>query len=76
MIGKTGVSERTNKHLRGNPTREEQLQISLALLKGTYRHGKSMLDLGCGLGIVEEMIFNEIPRMRVTGMDSYQSMLE
>jgi ubiquinone/menaquinone biosynthesis C-methylase UbiE len=48
----------------------------LALLKGTYLAGKSILDLGCGSGIVEEMIFEEIPGARVIGIDSSQAMLE
>lgn len=70
------AAEWTRKPLRGNPTREEQLQILLALLKGTYRAGEVILDLGCGSGIVEEMIFSEVPGARVVGIDSSQPMLE
>jgi ubiquinone/menaquinone biosynthesis C-methylase UbiE len=70
------ASEWTRNHLRGNPAREEQLRILLALLKGTYRAGEFILDLGCGSGIVEEMIFEEIPDARVVGVDSSQAMLE
>jgi ubiquinone/menaquinone biosynthesis C-methylase UbiE len=45
-------------------------------LKGTHLAGESILDLGCGSGIVEEMIFDEVPGVRVVGMDSSQIMLE
>lgn len=65
-----------NRHLRGNPTREEQLQILVALIKGTYRPGLEILDLGCGSGIVEERIFQEIPGVHVVGVDFSPVMLE
>ena len=73
---KAFAAEWTRDPLRGNPTREEQLRILLALLKGTHAAGESILDLGCGSGIVEEMIFDEIPGARVVGIDSSRSMLE
>jgi len=62
--------------LRDNPAREEQLQILLTLVNGTYQVGQSILDLGCGSGIVEERLFQTIPGVRVVGIDSSPSMLE
>ena len=70
------AAEWTRVLLRGNPTREEQLEILLALLKETYRAGRPILDLGCGSGIVEEMIFKKISGVRVVGVDSSQAMLD
>ena len=73
---KSFAAEWTHDPLRGNPTREEQLRILLALLKGSCFAGKVILDLGCGSGIVEERIFEEVSGARVVGIDSSQAMLE
>lgn len=62
-------------HLRGNPAREEELQILVSLIKGTYRSGETILDLGSGSGIVEERILLEIPEAHVVGLDYSPAMI-
>jgi len=59
-----------------NPLRVEQLDILLALLEGEYQPGKAILDIGLGTGMVEELIFERIPRAYVVGVDFSEAMLE
>jgi ubiquinone/menaquinone biosynthesis C-methylase UbiE len=60
---------------RHTPTRPEQLDILLALLDDHFQPGKTMLDLGFGSGIVEEMIFKRIPTAQIVGIDSSPAMM-
>lgn len=62
--------------LSHNPTRKEQLDILLTLLASEYRQHTTILDIGMGSGIVEEMIFGRIPHAYVVGVDSSRAMLE
>ena len=41
-----------------NPTRPEQLDMLLSIIAAEYQAGDSILDLGFGSGLVEEMIFS------------------
>lgn len=61
--------------LEENPVRAEQLDILLSVLVEEYRSGEVILDLGAGSGIVEEMIFGQIPKARVIGVDSSAAMI-
>jgi ubiquinone/menaquinone biosynthesis C-methylase UbiE len=56
--------------------REEQLQILVALIKGTFKLGQTILDLGCGSGIVEESVLREILGVQIVGVDFSEVMLE
>src|SRR5438105_2051309 len=58
-----------------NPTRREQLDILLSILEAEYRQGATILDIGFGSGIVEEMIFQRIPGAYVVGVDASPAML-
>lgn len=58
-----------------NPTRPEQLDLMLTLIHDAYRPGDSVLDLGFGTGIIEEMIFQRIPTAHVVGVDSSPAMM-
>ncbi|MDO8505941.1 MAG: methyltransferase domain-containing protein [bacterium] len=60
----------------GNPTREEQLDILLAILADEYQEGKAILDIGFGSGLVEQTIFERIPNAFVVGVDSSKPMIE
>jgi ubiquinone/menaquinone biosynthesis C-methylase UbiE len=66
--------DRTN--LAGNPTRIEQLDILLSVVKQEYRTGKAILDLGIGSGQVAEMIFANRPEAYIVGIDYSSVMLD
>lgn len=59
-----------------NLTRLEQLDILLSILKDEYREGATILDIGMGSGLVEEMLFERIPYAKVVGADFSEPMLE
>ena len=59
-----------------NPTRPEQLDILLDLLQAEWRKDRTILDIGMGSGIIEEMIFKRLPEAYVIGVDSSRAMLE
>jgi len=57
-----------------NPTRREQLDILVSVLEGLWQPGGWLLDLGCGSGQVEQLIFDRIPDARVVGVDGSPAM--
>ncbi|MBZ0290584.1 MAG: class I SAM-dependent methyltransferase [Anaerolineae bacterium] len=59
-----------------NPTRPEQLVMQLSIIEAEYQPGDSILDLGFGSGLVEEMIFKRIPGAQIVGVDSSQAMMK
>lgn len=59
-----------------NPTRPEQLDMMLSIIEAEYEPGDTILDLGFGSGLVEEMIFKRIPGAEVVGVDSSQAMMK
>jgi SAM-dependent methyltransferase len=65
----------TNTSAEANPTRPEQLDILLTILADAYRPGATILDLGFGSGLVEEMIFQRIPGAQVVGVDASPAMM-
>ena len=58
-----------------NPVRAEQLDILVSILADEYRQGKTILDVGLGSGIVEELIFRRLPGAQVVGIDSSAAMV-
>jgi tRNA (cmo5U34)-methyltransferase len=58
-----------------NPVRAEQLDILLSVLQSEYRTGKTILDIGMGSGIVEEMIFQRMPGAQIVGIDASEPMV-
>jgi tRNA (cmo5U34)-methyltransferase len=65
----------TNTTAEANPTRPEQLDMLLTILADTYQPGATILDLGFGSGLVEEMIFQRIPGAQVVGVDASPAMM-
>ncbi len=59
-----------------NPTRLEQLDIMLTILRDEYLPGTVVLDIGMGSGQVEEMLFKRIPEVYVVGTDFSEAMLD
>jgi tRNA (cmo5U34)-methyltransferase len=59
-----------------NPTRPEQLDIMLNIIEAEWRKDCTILDIGIGSGIVEEMIFARLPEAYVIGVDGSRAMLE
>jgi tRNA (cmo5U34)-methyltransferase len=59
-----------------NPSRPEQLDILLSIITDHYRPDKTILDLGIGTGLVEEMLFQRIPQAQLVGVDAASAMLE
>lgn len=59
-----------------NPSRPEQLDMLLTLLEAEYQPGKTVLDLGMGSGLVEEMLFKRVTEAQVVGVDASQAMLK
>ncbi len=58
-----------------NPSRPEQLDMLLTLIADEYQPGKTILDLGIGSGLVEEMLFARIPEAQVAGVDASAAMI-
>lgn len=61
--------------LEGNPTRFEQLDLILFLLKRRLSPNAAILDLGIGSGKVEEKLLHLRPDVRVVGVDASEAML-
>jgi cyclopropane fatty-acyl-phospholipid synthase-like methyltransferase len=47
----------------------------LAILEDEFEPGKTILDLGYGSGIVEQMIFERIPQAQIVGVDRSEAMM-
>ena len=61
------------RHLCGNPVRAEHLTLLLSITK-QLADGK-ILDLGCGSGLVAQMVLDRLPRATLVGIDSSTAML-
>ena len=61
-------------HLEGNPTRAAHLELLLELL--AQAGAQRVLDLGCGSGLVAEMVLERLPAAEVWGLDASDPMLE
>ncbi len=61
---------------RTHPVRAEHLGIITSILKDNYKDDGSILDIGCGSGQVEELIFQKIPKAKIIGVDSSEEMLQ
>lgn len=59
-----------------NPSRPEQLDMLLTILADHYQPDTSILDLGMGTGLVEELLFQRLPQAQVVGVDASSAMLE
>ncbi len=59
-----------------NPSRAEQLDMLLTIIADHYQPDKTILDLGIGTGLVEEMLFKRIPQAQLVGVDASFAMLE
>ncbi len=59
-----------------NPSRPEQLDMLLTIIADHYQSGKTILDLGMGTGLVEDLLFQRIPQAQVIGVDASTAMLE
>jgi tRNA (cmo5U34)-methyltransferase len=59
-----------------NPTRPEQLDMMLSIIEDEFQPGDTILDLGFGSGLVEEMIFKRITGAKVVGVDASQAMMK
>ena len=62
------------RHLTGNPARAEHLSLMLALLDQVAAGW--ILDLGCGSGLVAQMVLDQKPDARIVGLDSSTAMLQ
>lgn len=60
---------------RYNPTRPEQLDILVSVVADLWRPGDWLLDLGCGSGQVEELLFTRLPAAGIVGIDSSSEMM-
>ncbi len=61
---------------RVNPTRAEQLEILTTLAIGEWQPGALVIDLACGTGHLEELLFARAPEMRITAVDYSPVVLE
>lgn len=64
------------QHSAGNPGRREQLDLVLTLLAQVQPRGLRVLDLGCGDGLVAELILNRLPESYVAGVDMSEPMMQ
>lgn len=65
----------SDDNTRNNPLRLQQLEMMLTLLEAEFEPGKTILDLGYGSGIVEEMIFERLPDSQIVGVDISEAMM-
>src|SRR5436190_1398 len=63
------------EHGKLNPGRARQLAMVLTLLEQHQPRGLRLLDLGCGDGVVSEMVLTRLPGSVVAGLDSSKPML-
>ena len=69
------VAERWDRrHLDGNPVRGDHLAMLADLLDEIAP--ATLLDLGCGSGIVADLLLERMPDVALVGVDSSQPMLE
>lgn len=68
-------SEKVANGEGGNPVRPEHLDMLLHLLEDVFEPGKTLLDLGSGSGIVEQMIFERLPHAQIVGVDRSEAMM-
>ena len=61
------------RHLTGNPARAEHLALLLAIMDKVAAGW--VLDLGCGSGLVAEMVLERFPTVSLFGLDSSAAML-
>jgi SAM-dependent methyltransferase len=61
------------RHLTGNPARAEHLSLLLAILQEV--EDGWILDLGCGSGLIAQMVLDQKATARVFGLDSSAAML-
>ena len=69
------VAEWIGTHTRVNPGRAGQLAMVLTLLGQVQPQGLRLLDLGCGDGVVSEMVLTQLPESVVVGVDLSDPML-
>ena len=60
----------------GNYTRPEQIDILMELLSVLQPDGHRLLDLGCGDGLIAELVLMRFPNAYVVGVDSSSPKLE
>ncbi|HEX4520275.1 MAG TPA: class I SAM-dependent methyltransferase [Gaiellaceae bacterium] len=58
------------------PTRAEQNDVLLAVLSNASIGERAVLDLGCGSGLVAEIVLDELPDAHLVGVDFSDAMLE
>ncbi len=63
-----------HRALTGNPAREAHLSLLLAILEPA--NGGWILDLGCGSGLVAQMVLDRFSNVKVFGLDSSAAMLD
>src|SRR5687767_15079160 len=59
-----------------NPLRAEHLELLISIIQDHYEAGKTILDLGMGNGMVEELLMQRIPHVQVIGVDYSEPMIE
>ncbi len=57
------------------PAREQQMHIMVELLKGVPQPGR-VLELGCGEGLLAELLLDSLPQVSYWGLDGSALMLE
>ncbi len=59
-----------------HPLRKEYLDMLVALISDGYVSDKYVLDLGYGSGQVEEILYKQIPDIKIVGVDNSDVMME
>ncbi len=62
--------------IRRHPTRAEQLDILATLIADHAGPGDHLLDLGCGVGYVGELILNRHTELQMVGVDFSSDVLD
>lgn len=71
----TFVQRWDSTHFEGNPVRKEQLDIVRFLAKRYYKPETSLVDIGFGSGILEELLLKDNPSIKIFGIDSSNAMV-
>lgn len=59
-----------------HPLRKEYLDMLISIISNGYVSGKYILDLGYGSGQVEELLYKQLPEIKIVGVDNSDVMME
>jgi ubiquinone/menaquinone biosynthesis C-methylase UbiE len=63
------INRWNNQNVHG-PTRIDEIDILLEILKSEYKKDTAVLDIGIAAGTIEELVFKNIPEVQIVGIET------